>query len=78
MDNPETKLLYKGSKDGFRATNFHVMCDGKGPTISVIKSDYDHIFGAFTTVPFRSCDDLEQESDDHAFLFSITHKTKHD
>jgi hypothetical protein len=78
MDNPETTLLYKGSKDGFKANTFHFLCDNKGPTISLIKSDYEKVFGAYTKLSFKSCDDLQMEADDTAFLFSVTNKTKHE
>ena len=31
-------LLYRGSRDGFAAAEFHKRCDGKSPTISFIES----------------------------------------
>lgn len=30
------KRIFRGSKDGFTAEAFHRLCDGKGPTLSVI------------------------------------------
>ena len=27
------KLLYRGSKDGWAVTDFHRLCDNKGPTV---------------------------------------------
>jgi len=42
-------LLYRGSRDGFTSANFHGKCDGKGPTITVIKAQgKPHIFGGYT------------------------------
>ena len=32
------KLIYRGSRDGFKAIDFHTKCDNQGPTISIIKS----------------------------------------
>ena len=29
-------LLFKGSRDGFKAENFHEKCDNKGPTLTLI------------------------------------------
>lgn len=45
------KLLYRGSKDGFSSAIFHSKCDGKGPTLTIIKSkDHGRMFGGFTDI----------------------------
>ena len=41
------KLLYRASRDGWGASNFHSFCDNKGPTVTVIKSG-NYIFGGYT------------------------------
>jgi len=41
------KLLYRASRDGWAASNFHSCCDNKGPTVTVIKSG-NYIFGGYT------------------------------
>jgi len=41
------KLLYRASRNGWAASNFHSCCDNKGPTATVIKSG-DYIFGGYT------------------------------
>ncbi len=39
-------LLYRGSRDGFRASDFHSQCDkAKGPKLTIIKSTQGFIFG---------------------------------
>ena len=40
-------LLYRASRDGWAASNFHACCDNKGPTVTVVKSG-ESIFGGFT------------------------------
>jgi len=40
------KLLYRASRDGWAASNFHSCCDNKGPTVTVIKSG-NYIFGGY-------------------------------
>ena len=40
-------LLYRASRDGWAASNFHSCCDNKGPTVTVIKSG-NYIFGGYT------------------------------
>ena len=39
--------------DGSAASTFHSNCDGKGPTVTVIKHG-SHIFGAYTDVSWHS------------------------
>ena len=31
-------MIYRGSKDGFKAEDFHRSCDGKGKTVALIKT----------------------------------------
>ena len=40
------KLLYRASRNGWAANNFHSCCDNKGPTVTVIKSG-NYIFGGY-------------------------------
>ena len=42
-----TNLLYRASRDGWAASNFHSCCDNKGPTVTVVKSG-NYIFGGYT------------------------------
>ena len=46
-------LLYRASRDGWAASNFHYYCDNKGPTVTVIKSG-NYIFGGYTEQPWQS------------------------
>lgn len=43
------ELLWQGSKVGFSSAAFHKRCDDQGPTLTIIESDNDCIFGGFTT-----------------------------
>ena len=38
------ELLYRGTKDGFGADDFHRTCDNKGKTVILIKNTNGHIF----------------------------------
>ena len=45
------RLLYRGSRDGWHASDFHKCCDNKGPTVTLIKvvtTDAKYIFGGYT------------------------------
>ena len=66
------ELLYRASRDGFSAAPFHVKCDKKGSTLTVIKSANANIFGGFTTMSW-DISSLSKE-DPHAFLFSLVNQ----
>ena len=40
-------LIYRASRDGWAAYNFHQRCDFKGPTVTVARCG-NHIFGGYT------------------------------
>ena len=40
-------LIYRASRNGWNAVNFHSACDRKGPTVTVVKSG-NNIFGGYT------------------------------
>ena len=47
-------LIYKATRDGYKASDFHSKCDNKGSTISVIKSEYGKTFGVYTNLSWNS------------------------
>ena len=73
------ELLWKGSRDGFKAATFHSKCDGKGATVTVIKSQHDQIFGGFTSESwgFAGTGDPKDKKDPTAFIYSLTKKGKY-
>jgi hypothetical protein len=80
------KLLWRGSRDGFRARDFHSRCDGHAPTLSLIQDTDGNIFGGFTPVEWQSRSwNWQKESNDNcrtadpslrSYLFSL--KNPHD
>jgi len=66
----DLELLYQGSRDGWKASDFHAKCDNKGATITVIRSSDGFIFGGFADKPWTSSGGVYCESD-KAFLFSL-------
>jgi hypothetical protein len=46
------KRLYRATDtdDGFRASKFHSLCDGKGPILAIIKTVAGHTFGGYARV----------------------------
>jgi hypothetical protein len=61
-------LLYQGSRDGFRAADFHAKCDEKGATVTIVKSTEGCIFGGYSDLSWVG--DIWKSSS-RAFLFSI-------
>ena len=47
-------LLYRASRDGHNATAFHARCDGKGPTLTALRSANGCVFGGFAAVSWAS------------------------
>ena len=43
------KLLYRGSRDGTKAKDFHNKCDNIAPTICLYKNEKGNIFGGYTS-----------------------------
>jgi hypothetical protein len=47
-------LLWRGSRDGFGARDFHGRCDGHRNTLTVILDTHGNVFGGFTPVAWES------------------------
>ena len=63
------KLLYKGSRDGDGAADFHSRCDEAEKTLTIVEDNYGNRFGGFTTQDWGG--EYMQKKDDDAFIFSI-------
>ena len=72
----KTTLLYKGTKDGFKCSSFHSLCDNKGPTLTIIKSHSDKIFGGFINDSWHSKGIYTYSK--KSFLFSLDKKEKYE
>jgi hypothetical protein len=66
-------LLYRGSRDGFGAADFHSKCDDRNNTLTILKaSGTSYVFGGFASTAWNSSG--HYKSDPNAFLFSLTNK----
>ena len=45
------KRCWRASVDGWAASTFHSRCDGKGPTVTIIRVGR-YIFGGYTSIPW--------------------------
>lgn len=48
------QLVYKASRDGFSAKNFHDKCNGLFPSLVIVHSTNGSIFGCYFEVPWES------------------------
>jgi hypothetical protein len=65
------KLLWRGSRDGFSAFDFHSRCDGHPNTITVILDTVGNIFGGFTPVEWDSTSQGKEDESRESFLFTV-------
>ncbi|ELU03885.1 hypothetical protein CAPTEDRAFT_228654 [Capitella teleta] len=48
------KLLFRASRDGYKAEDFHRCCDGFSPTFVIVKGETGNICGGFSDVAWTS------------------------
>lgn len=63
-------LVYRASRDGFKARDFHDSCDKVGPTITVIQSTEGYLFGGYSPVSWNSSEIWATHP--QCFLFTLT------
>lgn len=66
-------LIYRASRDGFGAEQFHAKCDNIHKTLTIIKArDSPHIFGGYTRCKWNHSGRYGNfKTDSNAFLFSL-------
>ena len=70
--NKNWKLIYKATRDGFGANDFHRTCNGKGENLGVIKSANGFLFGWWTPLSWQSTDDWAADASLSTFIFTLT------
>lgn len=68
--NITSELLFRTSVNGDIASTFHQKCDGKGATITFIKTTNGKRIGGFTMIPWTNAGGAYKE-DPEAFIFSL-------
>ena len=73
ITNPTKRpaLLYRATRDGFTRSGFYANCEGQRNTVSIYKTNYNHVFGAYTAVPWSNSTDRSYVEDRTAFIFSL-------
>jgi hypothetical protein len=76
------KLVYRGTRDGDSAKEFHKRCDKIGQNITLVQTDKDKIFGGFTKcnweIPEKYLKEMEEDTesgikkkDTYSFCFTL-------
>lgn len=65
------ELLYRGSRDGFGASDFHTKCDHKGATVTVIQDSNGHLFGGYAEMSWESHPEGQWKRSEKSFLFAL-------
>ncbi|ETO25936.1 hypothetical protein RFI_11202 [Reticulomyxa filosa] len=63
------KLMFRASKHGFGASQFHAKLDNKsGTTVTVIQSTMNHVFGGYTSIAWTSSGNYASDNNSWIFL----------
>jgi hypothetical protein len=65
------KLLWRGTRDGVTAPEFHLLCDGHSNTVTVILDVRGNVFGGFTPIAWGSTNAYIEDRTGHSFLFTL-------
>ena len=74
------ELIFKMSENGTSSDDFHKYCDNKGPTLTLIKTTKNKIFGGFTPLNWerKGKGEYSKDESNQAFIFSINLMKKYD
>ena len=76
INNIHFELCYDAKKNGDDKNNFHKFCDKIGPSLLVIKTQSNYIFGGYTKENWEIDEDYSYKDDNTAFLFSLNNKER--
>jgi len=63
-------LIYKATRDGFDANDFHQKCDNRGAILAIIESTGGYRFGGYASRPWQATNNYVADSS--AFIFTLT------
>jgi len=71
-------LIFHALNDGFSASEFHKKCDGKSPTIAIIVSTNNNIYGGFTDIAWETpfFGKYQADTKKSSFIFVTNHDNK--
>ena len=72
------ELIFKMSENGSKSEDFHKYCDNKGPTLILIKTIKNRIFGGFTPLSWDDKTGDKFDKLNQTFLFSCDMRKRYD
>ena len=72
------ELIFKMSEYGPDPLNFHKTCDNKGPTLVLVKTKNNKIFGGFTPLNWKNSGRYICDNSNQTFIFSLNLMKKYD
>ncbi len=64
-------LIYRATRDGFSAENFHRQCASRDNILIIIKTNTDHIFGGYISIRLNEIPARKTGEDPKAYVFSL-------
>ncbi len=71
-DISKKTLLYRATRDGFASSNFHLKCNNRANTLTIVQTTLGYVFGGYTSALWSSS--AGYKNDASAFLFSLINK----
>ena len=65
------ELIFKMSENGCESKDFHKYCDNKGPTLTIIKTTKNRVFGGFTPLNWGNKFTKLYDDKNQTFIFSL-------
>lgn len=75
----KSKLIFRASRDGYEAENFHNYCNECSPTLVIAQTNFNKIIGGYTTEKWKGGSRILYSKDSlgKSFLFSVSLKEKY-
>ena len=77
-NNIRFEKIFIMSKNGISSKDFHNYCDNKGPTLIIVKTTKNKIFGGFTPLDWENRGGNKYDKNNQTFLFSLNSMEKYD
>ena len=65
------ELIFRMSENGTKSEDFHKYCDNKGPTLTLVKTTKNKIFGGFTPLNWNNNGNQLYDKSNQTFIFSL-------
>jgi len=68
----EATHIFRATRDGWDAGDFHRLCDHRGPTLCLVEADGDYMSAGFTSKAWASPENATVVEDASACVFALT------